>query len=83
MFESIYTSELRLIMVTTEHGDPCDKSRLSKHYVEDKKKTIPTIFCCFHALYSVLLSRLPHLLGFYHCDIILSEIVLITAGLFE
>ena len=48
-----------------------------------KKLIIPTNFHCFHAINSVLLSRLLHLLGFYHWDVILSEIVLITAGLLE
>ena len=48
-----------------------------------KKIIIPTNFCCCHAINSVLLSRLLHLLGFYHCDVILSEIVLINAGLLE
>ena len=48
-----------------------------------KKIIIPTNFCGFHAINNVLLERLLHLLGFYHSNINLSEIVLLNAGLLE
>ena len=71
------------------HGD----NRPRRNYVTNqdcqsinlrtKKITLPTNFCCFHAIISVLLARLLYPLGFYHCDVVLSEIVLINTGLLE
>ena len=65
-------SELRIIMVTIKQGGTMWQVKIAK-----------ALGCCFHAVNSVILARLLLLLEFYHCDVVLPEIVLIIAGLLE
>ena len=76
------------IRAENNHGDHRPRRsvwqiKIVKALTWEKKIIIRKFFYCFHTINSVLLSRLLQLLGLYHCDVISSEIVLITAGLFE